>query len=125
MTRSEDDLASMVRLLRLFPSGKATVTVGGKAIVSVDADRKTLDVETEGVADAGLRLASLMNRQGGRGGTIESSMHASEALSRLGWKLTLDAGGDRVLSMGQGSSRLTGRVSVNPLKLKKLLRSLG
>ena len=124
MTAKEERLASLIGLLGHVPSGKATVSVGGHPLLSIDADKKTLDVESDGVSDAGLRISDLFRLQEGRAAKIEAPMHVTGALSRLGWKLTLYAGGDKVLSMGSGVSRLTGRVSVNPLKLRKLLKAL-
>jgi hypothetical protein len=125
MTTGDGSLASLIELLGRIPSGKATVSVGGHPVLSIDADSKTLEVEANGVADAGLRISDLFKLQEGRAAMIEAPVHITGALSRLGWKLTLYAGGDRVLSMGSGVSRLTGHVSMNPLKLKKILKALG
>ena len=124
MTGREEDLASLVKLLQHVPSGKATVSVGGRPLLSVDADNKTLEVEAGGVADAGVRLSDLVKLQEGGTAMIQEPIRISGALTRLGWKLNLYAGGDRILSMGSGVSRLTAHVSVNPLKLKKLLKML-
>jgi len=121
---SEERLASLLEVLGLAASGKATVSVGGRPLLSVDADRKTLDVEADGAGEAGLHLSDLVKLEEGKGGMIEGSMHVTDALSRLGWRLTLYAEGDRILSMGSGVSRLTGRISVNPLRLRKLLKAL-
>jgi len=93
----------------------------GRSLLSVDADEKTLEVEAGGINEAGLRLSNLVRPQGGQSNLLEGSRHVIGVLSRLGWKLTLYAEGDRLLTMGSGVSRLTGRVSVSPLKLKKLL----
>ena len=124
MKDREEGLASMVKLLGHIPSGKATVTVGGRPLLSFDADEKTLDVEADGAGEAGLRLSDLVRLEEGKGGAVEGSLHVTGELARLGWKLTLYSGGDRVLSMGSGVSRLTGRVNVNPLRLRKLLKAL-
>jgi hypothetical protein len=59
MTDRGENLASLVELLGLFPSGKATVSVGGRPLISVNADEKTLDVEADRVGEAGLRLSDL------------------------------------------------------------------
>lgn len=125
MTAKEEHLSSLVGLLENIPSGRATVSVHGRPVISIDADRKALEVEAIGVADAGLHLSELFRLKEGRSAVLEEPMHVSGALSRLGWRLTLYAEGDKVLSMGRGVSRLTGRISVNPLKLKKLLTALG
>lgn len=124
MASREEHLASSIAFLGLVSSGKATVSVGSRPLLSIDADRKTLDVEAGGVADAGLRLSDLVRLREGRAATIEGSVHVVGALSRLGWKLNLYAEGDKVLSVGSGVSRLTGHVSLNPLRLKKLLKAL-
>lgn len=93
-------------------------------MLAFDADEKTLQVEADGVGEAGLHISDLVKLNEGKGGMVEGSMHLTGALARLGWKLTLYAGGDEVMSMGKGVSRLTGRVSVNPLRLRKLLKAL-
>jgi hypothetical protein len=120
----EEGFASLFELLALVPSGKATVTVAGRSLVTLDADAKTLDVEADGAAEAGLRLPDLVKLREGPLGMLEGSTRVAGALSRQGWKLTLYAEGDKVLSMGSGVSRLTGRISVNPLRLRKLLKAL-
>jgi hypothetical protein len=83
-----------------------------------------LEVEVDGVREAGLRLSDLIQLQEGSTKVLKGSRRVIEALSRLGWKLTLCSEGDRILTMGSGVSRLTGRIRVNPLKLKKLLETL-
>jgi hypothetical protein len=124
LTGREENLASLIEFLELVPSGKATVSLGGRPLLSVDADAKALDLEADGMGEAGLRLSDLIKLQEGHGGVVEGSIHVARALSRLGWKLTLYERGDKVLSMGRSASRLTGRISVNPLRLKKLLEAL-
>jgi hypothetical protein len=124
LTGREENLASLIEFLELVPSGKATVSVGGRPLLSVDADMKALDLEADRMGEAGLRLSDLIKLEQGRGGVVEGSIHVAKALSRLGWKLSLYERGDEVLSMGRGVSRLTGRISVNPLRLKKLLEAL-
>jgi len=120
----EKRLMSLLDLLAFMPAGRATITVGGRPCISINSDKKTLEVETGGVREAGLRLSDFVKLQGGSMGLLESSGHAIGELSRLGWNLTLYAEGDRMLAMGSGVSRLTGRISVNPLRLKKLLEAL-
>lgn len=124
MARREENLASLIEFLELVPSGKATVSVGGRPLLSVDADARAMNLEADGMSEAGLRLSDLIKLKEGHGGAVEVSLHVARALSRLGWKLTLYERGDEVLSMGSGVSRLTGRIRVNPLRLKKLLEVL-
>jgi len=118
---NQERLTSLVDLLAFMLAGRATITVGGRPFISVNSDEKTLDVEADGAREVGLRLSDLVRLQEGPTSLLEGSGHAIETLSRLGWKLTLYAGGDRILTMGSGVSRLTGRISVNPLRLKKFL----
>lgn len=83
-------------------------------------------MEADGVREAGLHLKDLVKlEEGGRGGMLVGSMNATRTLSRLGWRLELYDEGERLFSMGSGVSRLTGRVGLNPLKLRKLLKILG
>ena len=124
MAEREEDLKSLVELLGLFPAGKATVSLQGRPVVTIDADQKTIDLEAQGVRDAGLRISDLVKLEEGGGGMLGGPMRVTGALARLGWKLSLYAEGDRVVTMGSGVSRLTGHVSVNPLKLRKLLDAM-
>jgi hypothetical protein len=117
-------LTFLLDLLAFVSAGSATITVRGCPFLSINSDEKTLEVEAGGVKEVGLRLSDLVKLQEGLVGVLEGSEHAAGALSRLGWKLTLCAEGDRVLTMGSGVSRLTGRISVNPLKLRKLREAL-
>ena len=116
-----NDLVSLVELLETVPAGKMTVSAGGLPFVTVDADNKTLDVDLEKAKGAGLDVSEIIRIEGGRTTTIRGSLSLGGALSRLGWKLNLYSDGDRIISLGRGASRLTGHVSVNPLRLKRLL----
>lgn len=125
MTDDRDEkIDSLLRLLTLLPAGKAQVTVEGIPLVTVDADIKTLDVETEGLREAGLRLSDLLEIGTGTSSPLRGSRMVSGALSQSGWKVTLCSNGEKMLAMGSGVSRLTGHISVNPLKLRKLLKAL-
>jgi hypothetical protein len=125
MTEKADrKVDSLVGLLALLPAGKAKVTVKGLPVISVDADAKTLEVETEGLKEAGLRLSDLVEMGTGTPSLVRGSGKITGALSKSGWKVTLFADGEKMLVMGSGVSRLTGRIRVNPLKLRKLLKAL-
>ena len=115
---------SLLDLLAFAPAGRATVAVDGCPFLSINSDEKTLEVEANGAKEAGLRLSDLVKLHEGPVGVLEGSGHVAGALSRLGWKLTLNAEGERVLTMGSGVSKLIGRISVNPLKLRKLREAL-
>lgn len=121
---SEDRSASLLDLLWLVSAGKATITVKGLPFLSINSDEKILEVETDGAKEAGLHLRDLVNLREGSVNVLEGSERAARELSRLGWKLTLNAEGERILSMGSGVSRVSGRISVNPLKLRQLREAL-
>ena len=124
MAEREESLKSLIELLGLVPSGKATVSVQGRPLLTIDADKKTIDLEADGVREAGLRISDQVKLEEGGRGRLGGAMRVTGALARLGWKLSLYAEGDRVVSMGSGVSRLTGHISVNPLKLRKLLDAM-
>jgi hypothetical protein len=89
-------------LLAFMPAGKATVTVGRHPFLSINSDEKTLEVEVEGAGKAGLRLSDLVRLQEGSTNVLKGSRRITEALSRLGWKLTLCSGGKGYLRWGVG-----------------------
>jgi hypothetical protein len=113
-------------LLGLFTAGRATITVSGRPFLRLDSESKSVELEADGAKEAGLRLSSVVRMEGDRVGEskLQGSAHIASALSREGWKLTLYVEGHKVLTMGAGVSKLTGRISVNPLSLKKLFDAL-
>ncbi len=114
-----------LNLLSLLSSGAITVTVGGFPLLSIDSQQRTLDVEIQGAKEAGLKLSDLMEKQEGREShPLRGAESIARELSRLGWRLTLYNEGSRAAVIGSGVSRLTGHMSVNPLKLKGLLDAL-
>ena len=119
-----EDLISLVELLGSVPSGRMTVSIGGKPLVTLDAERKTLEVDLEKAKGAGLDISEIIRVEGGRTASIRGSVHVAGALSRLGWRLDLYSRGEKVISLGKGPSRLTGHVSFNPLRLKRVLELL-
>ena len=124
-TNREESLLSLFDILALVSSGRATVTMGGLQFVEVNGDEKTLEVEAAVAKQAGISLSNLAKMDGGRVGALTGPISVAGVLSQAGWKLNLRAGGEVVLSMGRGSSRLTGRITMNPLKARKLLKVLG
>jgi len=124
-TNRGESISSVLGLLALVSAGRATVTVGGVQLIEVNGDRKTLEIEAALAKQSGMSLSNLAKRNGGPLGALTGPISAAGVLSQLGWKLTLRTGGEVVLSMGKGSSRLTGHITLNPLKTRKLLRVLG
>jgi len=121
----KENLTSLFDILALVSAGRATVTVGGLRFIDVNGDKKTLDVEATAAKRAGISLSNLTRMKGGPLGALTGPIRFAGVLSQLEWKLTVRAGGEEVLSMGKGSSRLTGRITFNPLKTRKLLKVLG
>ena len=118
-------ISAALDLLAVVSRGKATVTVGGRPLVHLDADEKVLEVDADGAKEAGLRLLEFAEQDGGTLAVVRGPLHLASELSQSGWRLTVNAEGKKVLSMGRGVSRLTGRISMNPLKARKLLKALG
>jgi len=123
MTR-KGSLASALGLLGVMSGGKATITIHGRPVMNVDADGKTLEVDAEGVKEAGLRLPDLVREGGGPLSALTGSVRIAGILSEQGWELTLRSEGDDLLKMGKGVNRLTGRISASPMKARKLLKAL-
>ncbi|MDG6941379.1 MAG: hypothetical protein JRN34_00425 [Nitrososphaerota archaeon] len=116
----EKGVAAIVGLLALTLSGRMTVSLGEGPMITIDADSRVIDLEASGIEEAGIHLSDFIRLRQGPRGAFEESVQMIGTLSRLGWKLNLYAHGDRVLSAGSGVSRLTGRINVNPLELRKL-----
>jgi len=115
---------SVLDLLAAVSKGKATITLEGRPFIHLDADEKTLEVDANGFTAAGLRLQDFGGGKEGPLATLAGPVHVASALSDQGWKLTLCAEGEKVLTMGKGVSRLTGRIRMNPIKARKLLKAL-
>jgi hypothetical protein len=116
---------TVLDLLSLVSSGKAAITIGGRPLLSVQSDGRLVDVELEGIKEAGVTLSRIIRLEVGDANMLRGSESIARKLSHLGWRLTLYEKGDKVLTMGYGVSRLTGHISANPLKLKRLLDALG
>jgi len=114
----------MLEILSLVSAGRATVTMGGHQFIEVNGDEKTLDVEAAVAKQAGMKLTNLTKTSGGPLGRLVGPINVAGVLSQAGWKVNLRTEGEVVLSMGKGSSRLTGRITVNPFKARKLLKVL-
>jgi hypothetical protein len=119
-----ESVSSLSDILALVSAGRATVAMGGLPFIKVNGDEKTLEVEADVAKQAGISLPNLVKKSGGPLATLTGPISVAGVLSQIGWKLTLRTGGEAVLHMGKGSSRLTGRITVNPLKTRKLLKVL-
>lgn len=123
MTQREN-LSSTLDLLAAISKGKATIALEGSPFVHLDADEKIVEVNADGFRAAGLRIRDLAGQKEGMFAALTGPIQIANAMSEQGWMLTVYAGGERVLTMGRGVSRLTGRIGLNPLKTRKLLKAL-
>jgi hypothetical protein len=102
----------------------------------MSADARSVGVDLVGLKDSGVQLSDLISDMRGVGslpsgkkdrsflGSLLFSGKVARDLAAMGWNFSIYDRGEKILSAGSGVSRLTGHVSVNPLKLKKLLSTL-
>lgn len=121
---SREEPATLLDALSLLSAGKVTITVGGYPFLSIRSDAKELDVDVSGARKAGVNLSQVIRLEEGDEGVLKASERMAKKLSGLNWRLTLYDTGTQILTMGSGVSRLTARVRVNPLRLKRLLEAL-
>ena len=124
---SQDKKANInpVDLLTGFASGVLTVGVNGQPLLKVDAESRSIDVDTSGVKETGIKLSKLLPPgAGGVTDMIRNSEAMAKGLSDKGWRVTMYDKSSEVLAVGRGVSKLTGYVHVNPLKIRKILETL-
>ena len=120
----QSDLTSALDLLATVSKGKMTITLEGRPFVRLDADERSLDVDADGLRAAGLHILDLAGDKEGMIAALTGSIHIANEMSDRGWMLTLHQRGEKMLTMGRGVSRLTGRIGLNPLKTRRLLKAL-
>lgn len=108
-------------ILSHFYSGSLRVAANGFPVLSLDCASMSLDVDASGVKESGFKLSEILGHWGGIAGMLKDSEAIANKLARDGWTLTLYDSGARALTMGRKVSRLTGHISVNPLRLRRLL----
>jgi len=118
------NLKSALGFLANVSKGKATVSVKGTPLVQLDAETRTIDVDVDGLRAAGVRIWDLVGQDEGMFGGLKGPVRIASEMSELGWSLAVYAGKEKVLTVGSGLSRLTGRIGLNPLKTRKLLKAL-
>ncbi len=121
---SDEEPATLLDALTLLSAGRVTVTVGGYPFLSIRSDEKELDIDVSGAKRAGVKLSEVIKLEEGSESILTASERAAKKLSGISWRLTLYDTGTQILTMGSGVSRLTARVRVNPLRLKRLLEAL-
>jgi hypothetical protein len=128
MGEQEAKVVRPLDILSLFESGTLTIGVSGVPLLKVDAEARNLELDASGVKESGLKLSKIMEIQGGQKGFVglmKGSESTARGLSEKGWKLTLYDKGSEILTLGRGVSRLTGYVHANPLKLRRIWKTLG
>ncbi len=121
---SDEEPATLLDALTLLSAGRVTVTVGGYPFLSIRSDERELDIDVSGAKRAGVKLSEVIKLEEGSESILTASERAAKKLSGISWRLTLYDTGTQILTMGSGVSRLTARVRVNPLRLKRLLEAL-
>jgi hypothetical protein len=121
---SKQEPSTLLDLLPLLSGGRVTVTAGGYPFLSIRSDEKEIDIDVSGAKMAGVSLSDVIKLEEGGESILTASERAAKKLSNLRWRLTLYDTGTQILTMGSGVSRLTARVRVNPLRLKRLLEAL-
>jgi hypothetical protein len=127
MTEPGKNNADPLELLTLFQSGILTVKANGLPVMKLDGGERSLDLETQGIKECGIKLSKFMeveSRGKGIRGVLSASEGTAKRLSNDGWSLAIYDRGTRILKMGRGVSRLTGHIEVNLLKLRSILENL-
>ena len=103
------------------------MSVNRLPMLRIDPESRSLSVEVAGIRESGFRLVKTLAGTGEERSIrrlLASSERLAKKLSDIGWTLTLYDGSCGLLRMGSGVSKLTGHVKANPLKLRKLFRTL-
>jgi len=127
-------VSDVIELLDIFEGGQLSVTADGVPLSEIDVEKKTVSLEMQGLEETGIKLSGLISAVGddkktGLGtkaknaiGTLRESGSIAKKLSEEGWAITLYDKSERVLSIGYGSSGLTGHLSISPRKIGKLFK---
>lgn len=122
-------------MLSIFEYGSLSIGVSGLPLIRLDAESRSIDIEARGIKECGVKLSNLIaeenigdlkdeRRKNKVGELLRNSEATASTLSKMGWSLSLYDGGDRLLTMGRGVSRLTGYVHFSPLKLRRIFDAL-
>lgn len=105
----------LARALGGLSGGSVQIGLGAAPFASVDAESRTLK----------LQIAPLLLGSGGTRPMLRASgprdlwkaRNIPAQLARSGWRLTLYDGTQELLSLGRGTSALTGHIHLNPTAL--------
>ena len=117
----------LIQLLSIFESGKLSVRINGFSFFKVDVESHIIEVDASEMKEFGLSLSKLTAVQTGQKGWIsmlKGTMSIAKELHSRGWTLKLYDGKDCVVTMGQGVSRFTGYIRMNPFKIRRILKYL-
>ncbi len=115
-------MKDLIELLDVVKGGSVTLTVNGRPMISLDKNSKSFDIEVLGLKESSLKISGLLKAQK-RGQKIIISSDLARRFLDNGWSFTLYHSGEKILTMSQGISRLTGHIRFNPINLKKILEA--
>ncbi|MGI0128653.1 MAG: hypothetical protein ACREEC_00615 [Thermoplasmata archaeon] len=108
----------LVRCLGGFSAGSVEVDLDSKAFASVDAQARNVDLQI-GPLLSHRREFRLANREEGLAGLFRMRGVPSE-LALRGWRVALYDGSQELLSLGRGTSAVSGHIHIVPSALWKL-----
>lgn len=106
----------------LVRSGASTIRVGGAPLLSLRSEEREMDLDVSGAKAAGLTLSRLVETAGPD--LVRGAASLGRRLSELGWTLPVSDGGEWLLALGHGASRVTGHVRLSSLRLRRLLAAI-
>jgi hypothetical protein len=108
----------LVRFLSGLSGGSVQVDIDSAPFASVDASSRNLDLQIAPLLSGQPGTRSIVREEGPAG--LWRARSIPTELARRGWRLTLYDGTHELLSLGRGTSALTGHVHVDPAALWKL-----
>jgi hypothetical protein len=119
--------SDLIQFLSFFESGTLSIRLNGFSLFKVDAESRIVEVEASEMKEYGLRLTKLTEVQTGQKGwrsMLKGTMSIAKELHNRGWMFKLYDGKECIVTMGQGVSRLSGYIGLNPLKIRRILKYL-
>jgi len=114
-----DDWEQIPVLLGMLASGSISIKIDGDPLVSVNADRKDIDVQVAPLRDHAGDLGSVAS---GGGMDLLRSAGVPFALARDEWRVSIRDGDRPLIDIGRGTSSLTGHVRVHLAAVDELRR---
>jgi hypothetical protein len=126
MTLSKQGEIDVVDMLSIFSKGTLKVGVNGGSFLKVDVDSQTIDIEAKGLKESGIQVSTLVrtNNDGGIRKLLRSSRSMAKKFSEKGWRVALSDRGSSVMRLGRGVSKVSGYITINPMKIRTILEIL-